>query len=382
MNCISISFKNAHIDFRERFSFSEEEKRRFEEKAISAGAKSCVVVSTCNRSEIYFTGDERVLDGMQTLLTQEKRVKEEDFKKAVGIYSGDMAAYHLFKVACGMDSMVLGEDEILRQVKEAYQCALARGRCDYECNIFFQEALHVAKAVKTDTKISKTPVSIATLTAHSVFEFLEGKEGGAVLLVGAYGKIGAAVGRNIMENQGIRLLATSRSHRGREEIFGSRPNVACVPYERRYDYLDEADVIISATASPHYTFTGDETMKFLKRKKSRLFVDLAVPRDIDGKIGGIGGIKLLQIDDFRELSRANNAVKIREMEKAQGYIQEGMEEAKKSLAYHRFSREKERLEALAAKKGVPYLFYQLRDRMSGDELISLVEGLEEIMGEQ
>lgn len=237
MNCISISYKNTPLRIREVFAFSKEEKDVFEERAIVAGAKSCVVVSTCNRTEVYFTGEANVIERMQTLFMQEKEADEELFKKIIGVYSGDMALYHLFKVVCGMDSMVLGEDEILRQVKEAYQSALKENHCDHECNIFFQEAFHVAKAVKTDTRLSKTPISIATLTAHRVFEFLEGRNTGNVLLVGAFGKIGAAAGRNILERENIRLLATSRIHRQREEFFGSRPNVTCIPYDKRYEYL-------------------------------------------------------------------------------------------------------------------------------------------------
>lgn len=349
------------------------------------GITGCVLVSTCNRVEIYFTGENRMIPKVEELFLKEKQIEEALFKKSICIYSGEGALRHLMKVSCGMDSMVLGEDEILRQVKEAYQTSMEGNRCDYECNLAFQEAFHVAKAIKTDTRLSKTPISIGTLAAHAAIAFLEGTEGsleGNVLLVGATGKIGGIVARNLLEKEGIQLLLTNRSHNQEQELFSRAKNADFVPYEKRYEYLNQADVIISATKSPHYTFTKEEAGQALKGEKRRLFLDLAVPCDMDGDIGKLPGAKIMNIDDFQKLSEKNNAVKLKEMEKAQIYMEEGLEEIKKALSYHALQKNVEALQELSEKKGISYVLYQLRDRLTGDEIQALVKGLNEIAGEK
>lgn len=384
MNCISISYRNTPLKIRECCAFSMEEKECFEKKALLLGITGCVLVSTCNRVEIYFTGENRMIPKVEELFIKEKQIEEALFKKSICIYSGEGALRHLMKVSCGMDSMVLGEDEILRQVKEAYQASMEGECCDYECNLAFQEAFHVAKAIKTDTRLSKTPISIGTLAAHAVIAFLEGAEGrleGNVLLVGATGKIGGIVARNLLEKEGIHLLLTSRSHNQEQELFGRAENADVVPYEKRYEYLNQADVIISATKSPHYTFTKKEVEQALEEAKSRLFLDLAVPCDIDGDIGKLAGIKIRNIDDFQKMAEENNAVKLKEMEKAQIYMEEGLEEIKKAISYHDLQKNVEALQELADKKGISHVLYQLRDRLTGDEIQALVKGLNEIAGE-
>ncbi|MCM1162530.1 MAG: glutamyl-tRNA reductase [Roseburia sp.] len=384
MNCISISYRNTPLKIRECCAFSMEEKKCFEKKVLLLGITGCVLVSTCNRIEIYFTGENRLIPRVERLFLQEKQIEEALFKKSICIYSGEGTLRHLMKVSCGMDSMVLGEDEILRQVKEAYQASMEEGCCDYECNLVFQEAFHVAKAIKTDTRLSKTPISIGTLAAHAVIAFLEEAERGmrgSVLLVGVTGKIGGIVAKNLLEKEEICLLLTSRSHNQEQELFSRAKNADFVPYEKRYEYLNQADVIISATKSPHYTFTKDETEQAIKSGKSRLFLDLAVPCDIDGEIGKLPDTRIMNIDDFKILSEKNNAVKLKELEKAQIYMEEGLEEIKKALSYHELQKNVAALQELADKKGISHVLYQLRDRLTGDEIHALVKGLNEIAGE-
>ena len=385
MNCISISYRNTPLKIRECCAFSPEEKEAFEKKALLLGITGCVVVSTCNRVEIYFTGDGRMIPKIEALFMKEKQIEEALFKKSICVYSKEGALRHLMKVSSGMDSMVLGEDEILRQVKEAYQASMEGKRCDYECNLAFQEAFHVAKAVKTDTELSKTPVSIGTLAAHAVMEFLEKQEKaleGNILLVGATGKIGGIVARNLLDKEGIHLFFTGRSHNRKQEFFSGGEHAEFVPYEKRYEYCNQADVIISATKSPHYTFTRKETALAFQERKKRLFLDLAVPCDVDGEIGKLPCTEIINIDDFKMLSKENNAIKLKEMEKAQIYMEEGMEEIKKALSYHELQKHMEALQELTKKKGISHVLYQLRDRLTGDEIQAVVKGLKEVAGEK
>ena len=193
MFCISVSFKKTPLPVRQRFAFSKEEQEHFlfrlmEKQEITGG----VVVSTCNRSELYFTGTKENVDEVENQLSLVKTIEKEQIKKYGLYYQGKKAVQHLFRVVCGLDSMVLGEDEILHQVKEAYLFAKSNGYTNGELNIIFQSAFNCAKLSKNKTRLSSTPLSVGTLTAKVVEEYLKaetGKTNQRVLVIGATGKI-------------------------------------------------------------------------------------------------------------------------------------------------------------------------------------------------
>ena len=173
MFCISVSFKKTPLDIRQRFAFSWEEQESFlrnlmQREIITGG----VMVSTCNRSEIYFTGEENPIGLVEKELSSWKQIETGLIKKYCLYYTDAGAVRHLFKVACGLDSMVLGEDEILHQVKEAYLFANNHGYTNSDLNIIFQGAFNCAKLSKSSTRLSNTPVSIGTLTANTVENYL------------------------------------------------------------------------------------------------------------------------------------------------------------------------------------------------------------------
>ena len=155
MHCISISHKKTPVKIREQFAFTEEQVQAFakivrQQQEITG----MVLLTTCNRCEIYFSGDKNSLYLMEMLLCQYKGVSHRESMKYFLEFSGESALKHLFMVASGMDSMVIGEDEILRQVKAAYQMAMANQMTGHELNIVFQSAINSAKVIKTDTGIS------------------------------------------------------------------------------------------------------------------------------------------------------------------------------------------------------------------------------------
>ena len=308
MFCISINHKNTPADVRESFAFSTKGQRQFTEQ-LKAAVGGCVVLSTCNRMEIYFTdkcepcgsvitgkmssgeasgGRGGLLEQVEMLLANDRDVPVSLIRRYSMNYEGFQCMLHLCRVACGMDSMVLGEVEIIHQVKSAYLVAKKLGACDGELNIAFQGALAAAKAVATESDTTRLPVSVGTLSAREAVNFTrnggientcrdvrsdvvsssqaesvdaEKANTGHILVVGATGKIGSIVVKDIADlAPDIEITGTSRSHHSADSIFDRHQQIRIEDYSRRYELAAWADVIISATASPHYTFVRDEIL--------------------------------------------------------------------------------------------------------------------------
>ena len=348
MFCISVSFKKSPLPIRQKFAFLPEEQRQFlsflrEQKAVSGG----VVLSTCNRSEIYVTGGKEALEAVEKGLFVQKGIDRERIKTDCLYYSGKKAVRHLFQVICGLDSMVLGEDEILHQVREAYQTAVLENAADGEIHIVFQEAIHCARLSKTGTRLSATPVSIGTLTANAVEDYLKLSDGvktgknGTVLVIGATGKIGSIVAKDLIA-KGISVIGTQRKkHRGEEIFLAQKDKIILEDFDRRYQCISRVDAIVSATSSPHYTLTRGEYEK-QDSKKKRLLVDLAVPYDIDRELKELQQVTLLDIDYFSDLSERNGNIRAKEAERAVGILGECVEETMKKLYIRDFFREWEK----------------------------------------
>ena len=337
MYCISVSHKTTAAAIRQLLAFTEKEQKDLSKKLLSEHkVKGCIIISTCNRSELYFTGESKTAEEIKDAVLEYKKINPDVMKKHLCIYDAKDAVRHLFKVVCGLESMVLGEDEILRQVKEAYQLASENDFTDGEINIIFQQAFHCSKKIKTITRLSTTPISIGTLTANFAAEFRKEhrEENYKVLLVGVTGKIGSIVAKNLLD-KGIDVIGTSRQQKsiGNKQIDS---RVKLVEYGKRYEYVPESDVIISATTSPHYTFTYDNLKTALVEERKYRIIDLSVPYDIDKKIGTIQNIELYDIDYFKGLAAVNNEIRYGERTKAERLIDEILEDTLKKVYMREF----------------------------------------------
>lgn len=381
MYCISISHKTTPVNIRELFSFSEQEQMEFERLVISdKDIFGCVVISTCNRSEIYFSGEKTAIDIVEKQLSEFKKVRKNEIRKYLNIYSNEGAMKHLFQVTSGLDSMVLGEDEILRQVKDGYYLALNNKCTNHELNIAFQGAMNSAKLVKTDTRLSNTPVSIGTLTANKVVDYLESVQGKTVLIVGITGQIGTIVAKNLL-SKNCNILGTSRSHR--HELILNDSNIKMIDYKDRYQYLEMAEVIISATTSPHYTFTYNEVSNILKsRSCPKLFIDLAVPCDIDKDILEINSIQIIDIDYFEKASKENNRIKLKELDKAQLILNKCVDDTLKNIYFQEFYPALDKIEQKIEEKGFGHILFQLKESLNSEQLMTLINSFEEIIREE
>lgn len=381
MNCIGVNYKKVPLEVRERYAFSTEEQQAFHQRLRNAaGISGSVIVSTCNRSELYFCGtadDAEQICTVERELAAEKQIAESEMLGQIYVYSGDAALRHLFHVTCGLDSMVLGEDEILRQVKDGYLLAKEAGVVCNEINIAFQGAMSGAKSVKTNTLLSKTPVSMGTIAANRIETFLQEHGGSRVLIVGITGQIGSILAKNLYSKGITQLTGTSRHHSGFDGRFLNM-EIAMVDFTDRYQYVDEADVIVSATTGPHYTFLAKETADAIHTVKPRLFVDMAVPRDIDRKVAEINGCVFTDIDDFKRAASDNNAIKLRETDKAELILAEKLEETKKSIRMSDFMEKDGSIFARWKARPFGTVFYKLKDQLTAEQLRAVMDALEQV----
>ncbi len=363
MLCISVNYKKADSAVRGMLSFNEDMRRDISEKLSAAGADENIILCTCSRTEVYVCGnisEERVIE----IMTEVSGA--EDIRQYVMCFIGSSAVKHLFSVACGMDSMVIGEDEILGQTRDAFKEASDRGTVAYELNVIFQSALACAKKIKTDTSLSGVPVSTATLAANEAVRF-----GSEILLIGASGKIGSSTFKNILAHKNVRVTVTSRKHIP-DIAEKYRDKVTVVPYGERYDYIDGADSIISATSSPVYTITYDRLMNSIHTEKKRLFIDLAVPRDIDERIDGAENIELIGIDRFEQLSRKNNEIKLSARDKAEAIISDELEALVKNMAMHRLMSSSAYIDRQLCANGIAPLMYKLKSGLNAEEFEKVI----------
>lgn len=360
MECISISHKTAKSSERQRCFIPKEKIENFVSEIMNLDrVEQCVLLSTCNRTEIYVQGEENCFKGLEEMMAQTAGSDAQWIRNLVRRYQGRKAIEHLFRVVCGMESMVIGEDEILGQARDAYMYSKEHGYTGYELNSVFQAALACAKRVKTETMISKSSVSVATLAANEVFHLPMPQK--TVLLIGSSGQMGGIVLKNLLSQENIRIIATVRSHNG---IYQSgNPRVENVDYQKRYDYIEEADAVISATSSPHYTLIAEKVRSAIRTPKERLFLDISMPPDIDEDIARIEQCRLVLLDDINQLAEENNRRKEQALADAEEILKEDIDMICKVLAFHRFTGNdagwKEKYESLSAEK----LLYLLRDEL-------------------
>lgn len=354
---------------RKNFAFSLDIQREFMSELMKAKCISqCVILCTCNRTEVYFCGSPAAPEYVDKLLAEYSKIPKEIFSAKKRFYQDEKSIIHLFKVASGIDSMVIGEDEILGQTKKAYHSAKEADTVSHELNIIFQSAIACAKKIKTETALSKTSVSIASLAANEAV-----KLGGNinVLLIGATGKTGTTVLKNLISHKSINITITLREHNPDFKI-AANPSINVINYSQRYKYISDADCIISATSSPHYTITLCELQKYLNKNKKRLFIDLAVPPDIDSSISYLNDAEIIRIDYFEKLSESNNILKMNSVDTACEIIAKETDTLKKELYFHNFLPYIESVKKEIRSKPFEDIIYKFKSEMNAEQFAEVL----------
>lgn len=376
MKCISISFKTAPEDIRNKFAFTNSEKKDFlsQLSEFITDAK-CVILGTCNRTEIYVESHNGVFSILENLLSRKTKLSISEIRKYARYYEEESAIEHIFKVTCGLDSMILGENEILSQVKQTYLESLQEKRTGYELNITFLSALSCAKKIKTQTEIAKSAISFATLTCNEIKNFIQENNitSPSILIIGGSGKIGSSIIKNILNKDfNAKIYVTQRSH-GNTVDFTDKVEV--LDYTKRFEYLKNVDIVISATKSPHYTINYEDTLPNISSKKM-LFIDLASPYDIDREISKIQNCKLITIDYFKEIVKNNNLKKEKAVSDAQDILNQELQKIFKNIIYHnaleKIQAENEKFKDFSLEK---FLYY-LKDKLDAKSFANVINTIE------
>jgi glutamyl-tRNA reductase len=376
--CLSVNHKKASAEIREKLAFDKPRQNEFIRESVSKGiVTECVLLCTCNRTEVYFCGDEKSGEIVTKLLCRFGSVSKETFLPYICFFEGDKAIDHLFRVACGIESMVMGEDEILGQTKKAYAAASDAGTVSYTLNMIFQAAIACAKKVKTDTPLSKTPVSIATLAANEAAKFGEHVN---VLVIGGTGKIGSSAVKNLLSHKNVNVTCTLRNRNSDFVVSSFGDGIKTVPYSKRYEYMNDADCIISATTAPHCTVTESPLKAALTSDKPRLFIDLSVPADIDEAIENIRGVKLLTIDSFKKIASENNSIKAGSVESALEIIAHESDELKKELIFRDFLPAMDDAKRFISENPAA-LFYKMKSGLDAKKLEAVLTLMKDLGGE-
>ncbi|WBW98452.1 glutamyl-tRNA reductase [Oceanirhabdus sp. W0125-5] len=304
---VGINHNNAPVDVRERAAFTESSKIDVINELMDSGIEEAVVLSTCNRSEVYVAYSKKI-DGKNILKDiYKKQFKYVDLDLFLFAKKGQEAIEHIFRVASGMDSIVLGEDQILGQVKDSLILSMELGSSKKLLNRLFRDAVTAAKEIKNKLKISEIPLSTSYIGVKLLKERIGDLKGKNVLIIGV-GQISKLTLKYLLLEDFNSIKITNRTHGKLKELSVKSEKIELVNYSDRYEVLNEVDVVISATSAPHVILRM-ENMPELNKKL--YILDLAVPRDIDPKVREGSYVELLDIDDLEKISSNN-------MEKREG----------------------------------------------------------------
>jgi glutamyl-tRNA reductase len=320
-----IDHQSAGLGEREPFAFTPNSLRQSLEGAAKAYPRTgCVIISTCNRTEIWVSGE--AAPEPEGLLCELKGVPPPENRALFQRREGRDAAAHLFLLAGGLKSQILGENQILAQVKEARENARQAGSIDSVLDRLFQMAVTYAKRIKTETAITKANPSTAAAAADYIASRYPLLEGLRCLVIGN-GVIGRQTAE-LLSRRGCSVEITLRQHK--QNLSLAPQGCGAIDYDDRYAALLHNDVAISATTSPHYTLSL-EAVKKIWDGRPRLFIDLAVPRDMDPGLGALSGLSLVDIDHLT--SEGHAGLEEGERKKIDAIIREGIDEF---IAWHSF----------------------------------------------
>jgi len=280
------------------------------------------VLMTCNRVEIYVVSAK----GSRVLFHFAKKMKVPE--RIVDFYDHEESMRHLMRVTSGLESMIVGEDQILGQVKDLFNIANSSGTTGKMIDTVFGKALHVGKRVRNETAINKGSVSIGSAAVELAEDELGSLEEKSIMVIGA-GEMGTLVARALANRNLSAIYVANRTYEKAEKLADELDGTA-IKYEEMRDYIKESDVVISATAAPHLVVTRDMIENAMsERNKDILLVDIANPRDIEETTGEVGGVRLFNIDSLKSISERNLARRKSEVPKVKTIIEEELELLKK-----------------------------------------------------
>lgn len=326
---VGINHKTAPVEVREKMSFSE----HLMPESLAAlrsysKIKGAVIISTCNRTEIYAVAEDfkRGLENIHDFLAQKSGISIDSLSDYLYNYRDHDAVYHLFQVAAGLDSMLLGETQILGQVRTAYELSLNSGNTDRVLNTLFQQAIRTGKRARAETGIDQHAVSIsyaAVELARQIFKDLSGR---SVLVIGA-GKMSELTTKHLVTNGVSGVIVSNRSY-DRAVALASQFDGIAVKFDDLFKYMERADIVISCTAASHYVVHQEQVARLMDKHpgKKLMMIDIAVPRDIEPDVREIPGVTVYDVDALQDVVDNNFDKRKRSAIMAETIIEEDTQE--------------------------------------------------------
>ncbi|MDE3068558.1 MAG: glutamyl-tRNA reductase [Verrucomicrobiota bacterium] len=322
---IGLSHHSSPVELRERFAFAEaaipDGLRALRDSGVAGEA---VILSTCNRVEIYAATalePPQAFDGLKQFL-KNARGFDGSLDEEIYTLAEPQSLHHLFKVACGLDSMVLGETEILGQIKRAYAMAQRHGHTGARLNRAFQHAFHTAKHVRTHTQIQRGNLSVASVAVELAEKIFNSLRDCDVLVIGA-GETSAKAARALVSRGARRLVVASRTLE-RARALAAELGGRAVPFEEWTTEFETVAIAISGTSAPRPILDRARLAPLMKARKSRplLLIDIAVPRDVDPEVNLLENVYLYNIDDLQAIADACLKQRTREIARCEAIIGE------------------------------------------------------------
>ncbi|MBI9111386.1 glutamyl-tRNA reductase [Maridesulfovibrio ferrireducens] len=317
---IGLNHKSAGVDVRERYALTNIEE--FEKGLLDMGIREVMALSTCNRVEIIVVCSEEFTENEILSYWADKcGGSKVDLEPNTYCHKNLKAVNHLFRVASSLDSMIVGEPQILGQLKDSYRKAVEAGAARVIINRMLHKSFFVAKRVRSETSIASNAVSIsyaAVELAKKIFGELKGQK---ALLIGA-GEMAELAATHLL-NSGVETIRIANRTFSRAEELAKTMNGKAIPFEALYDCLSDTDIIISSTGAPHAVIKAKDMKKVIKQRKFRpmFFIDIAVPRDIDPDVNGLDNVYLYDIDDLKDVVEENMAQREDEAVKANSIVE-------------------------------------------------------------
>jgi glutamyl-tRNA reductase len=325
---VGLSHKTAPVEIREKVAFSQDCLHEIARTVRDLeGITEGVILSTCNRVELYAATRHTEL-GVESLIrftAEHHGIPLEKLRPHIYVYTGTDAVRHVFRVASSLDSMVVGESQILGQVKAAFDKAVEGSATGIVLNRFMHKAFTTAKRVRTETRIAQSAVSVsfaAVELARKIFGELTGK---SVLVIGA-GEMCELAATHLVEN-GVSSVSVTNRTLERAQALAEKFNGRALPFDDFSNHLAEIDIVISSTGAPHTVLHEDAVRQAMKvRKQKPMFlIDIAVPRDIDPAVNDLPNVFLYDVDDLQGIVEGNKKERAKEAEKAEHIVDEELE---------------------------------------------------------
>ena len=320
---VGLSHKTAPVEIREKVAFSPTAMEQPLHTLVELpDVNEGVIVSTCNRVELYAVSrnPDAAEQQLRRFFSSWHELDPEELEKHLYAFQGEEAIRHVYRVSASLDSMVIGEPQILGQIKTAYGYATEFKTAGIILNRLLHKAFSVAKRVRNETEIASNAVSVsfaAVELARKIFDTLEDK---TVLLIGA-GEMCELAAKHFVTSGVPRVLVTNRTLE-RAEKLAEEFNGRAIPFETFPDQLDQADIVLTSTGAPDYILSRTQVDETLKRRRNRpmFFIDIAVPRDIDPAVNKLANVYLYDVDDLQGVVQANLKQRQKEAKKAEAII--------------------------------------------------------------